>query len=178
MFGGPFILQSDKGREFANKIIQNLADMWPGMEFVHGKPRHSQSQESVERSSQDIRDILVAWMSDNNTKTWSEGLRLNQSKKKAALHSGIKTSSYNAMVGTEQRIGIGDSPLTEDTYSSIETEEELEQVFNAGMNNSRDKEDTEEANQQDRKDEDENQTNDTSEERAEKKHNKILLCDL
>ena len=54
-------------------------------------------------------------------------------------------------------------------YSSIETEEELEQLFNAGMNNGRDKE---EANQQDRKDEDENQTNDTSEETVEKKDNK------
>jgi hypothetical protein len=39
-------------------------------------------------------------------------------------------------------------------YSSIETEEELEQLFNAGMNNGRDNEDKEEkekANQQDRK---------------------------
>jgi len=57
-----------------------------------------------------------------------------------------------------------DSPLTEDMYSSTETEEEMEQLFNAGMNNCRDKEDKDEDNQQDRKDEDENQTNDTSEE--------------
>jgi len=49
MFGAPFRLQSDNGREFANKIIQNLADIWPGMKLVHGKPRHSQSQGSVER---------------------------------------------------------------------------------------------------------------------------------
>ena len=62
------------------------------------------------------------------------------------------------MFGTVQRIGLGDSPLTEDMYSSIETEEELEQLFNAGMNNGRDKEET---NQQVRKAEDENQTNDT-----------------
>ena len=54
MFGAPFILQSDNGREFANKIIQNFADMWPGMRVVHGKPRHSESQRSVERSNQDI----------------------------------------------------------------------------------------------------------------------------
>ena len=47
LFGAPFILQSDIGREFANKIIQNLAYMWPGMELVHGKLRHSQSQGSV-----------------------------------------------------------------------------------------------------------------------------------
>ena len=54
-----------------------------------------------------------------------------------------------------QKIGLGDSALTEDMYSSIETEE-LEQPFNAGMNNGRDKEDKGEANQQDRKDDDEN----------------------
>ena len=52
MFGAPFILQSDNGYEFTNKIIQNLADtrMWPGMKLVHGKPRHSQRRGSVERS--------------------------------------------------------------------------------------------------------------------------------
>ena len=107
--------------------------------------------------------MLVAWVSDNNTKTWSEGLRFIQGKKNRAVHSGIKTSPYVAMFGAAQRIGLGDSPLTEDTYSSIETEEELEQLFNAGVNNGRDKEDKQQANQQDRKDEDENQTNDTSE---------------
>ena len=81
MFGAPFITQSDNGREFANKIIQNLSDMWPGMKLVHGMQRYSQSQVSVERSNQEVRDMLVAWMSDNKTKTWSEGLRFIQSKK-------------------------------------------------------------------------------------------------
>jgi len=79
--------------------------------------------------------MLVAWMSDNNTKAWSEGLRFIQSKKNRALHSGIKTTPYEAMFGAAQRIGLGDSPLTEDMYSSIETDEEMEQLFNAGMNN-------------------------------------------
>ena len=54
-------------------------------------------------------------------------------------------------------------------YSSVETEEELEQLFNVGMNNGRDKEDKEQANQRGRKDEDENQTNDISEETVQKK---------
>ena len=176
MFSAPFILQSDNGRKFANKIIQNLADMWPGMKLVHGKPRHSQSQGSVERSNQDVRDMLVAWMSDNNTKTWSEGLRFIQSKKNRVLHSGIKTSPYEAMFGTAQRIGLADSPLTEDMYSSLETEEELEQLFNAGINSGQDKEEKEEANQQDIKDKDENQINDTSEEKVQKKHDKKVNC--
>ena len=178
MFGAPFILQSDNGREFANRIIQNLADMWPGMKLVHGKPRHSESQGSVERSDQDVRDMLVAWMSDNNAKAWSEGLRFIQNKKNRALHSGIKTSPYETMFGTAQRIGLADSPLTEDIrlYSSIETEEELEELFNAGMNNGRDKEGKGEANEQDRKDEDQNRTKDTSEETTEKKDKKNPFC--
>jgi len=176
MFNAPFIPHSDNGREFANKIIQNLADIWPGMKLVHEKPRHSKSQESVERSNQDVRDILVAWMSDN-TKTWSERLQFIQSKKNRSLHSVIKTSPYEAMFGTVQRIGLGESVLTVDMYSAIETEE-LEQLFNTGMNNGRDNKDKGEANQQDRKDNDENQTNDTPEETVEKKDKNILLCDL
>ena len=75
------------------------------------------------------------------------------------------------MFGTVQRIGLGDSPLTEDMYSSIETEEELEQLFNARMNNGRDKE---EANQQDGKDEAENQTKDK--ETVGKKDIKEVYC--
>jgi len=119
--------------------------MWPGMKLVHGKPRQSESQGSVERSNQDVRDMLVVWMSDNSTKTWSEGLRFIQSKKHRALHSGIRTSPYEAMFGTVKRIGLGDSPLTEDMYCSTEAEEELEQLFNSGVNNGREKEDKEEA---------------------------------
>ena len=72
-----------------------------------------------------------------------------------------------------QRIRLEDSPLTENMFSSIETEEELEQLFNAGINNGWDKE---EANQQNRKDEAENQTNDTSEEIVEKRDNKKVDC--
>jgi len=85
---------------------------------MHGKPKHSQSQGSVEKSNQDVRDTLVTWLCENNTKTWSEGLRFIQSKKNRALHSGIKTSPYEAMFGMAQRIGLGDSPLAEDMYSS------------------------------------------------------------
>jgi ADP-heptose:LPS heptosyltransferase len=117
--------------------------------------------------------MLVAWMPDNNMKTWSERLRFIKKTKKRALHSSIKTSPYEIIFGTEQRIGLADSPFTEDMYSSIETEEELEQLFNSGMKSDRDKE---EANQQATKDEDENQTNETSEETMEKNDDKKVYC--
>jgi hypothetical protein len=80
------------------------------------------------------------------------------------LKEMIRTGSeYHKVFGTAQRIGLGNSPLTEDAHSSIETEE-LEQVFNEGMNSVRGMEDKEEANQHDRKDEDKIQTSYPSEE--------------
>lgn len=129
MFGAPFILQSDNGREFFNRIIEELKDLWPGLKLVHGKPRHSQSQGSVERSNQDVRDMLVAWMLDNNTKQWSDGLRFIQSKKNRALHEGIKKSPYEAMFGSKQRIGLADSSLESEVYDSLKTEEDLEKML-------------------------------------------------
>ena len=42
--------------------------MWPGCKLVHGKPRHSQSQGSVDRVNRDVEDILACWMRENNAK--------------------------------------------------------------------------------------------------------------
>ncbi|CAI6372620.1 unnamed protein product [Macrosiphum euphorbiae] len=67
-FGAPAILQSDNGREFVNKIINELCNMWEDLKIVHGKPRHSQSQGSVERPNQDVENILATWLQDNKTK--------------------------------------------------------------------------------------------------------------
>ena len=50
IFGAPNILQGDNGREFVNSIIEELRSMWEGLKIVHRKPRHSQSQGSVERA--------------------------------------------------------------------------------------------------------------------------------
>lgn len=56
-FGALEILHSDNGREFVNSIITNLHSMWSDEKIVHGKPRHSQSQESVELANRDLETI-------------------------------------------------------------------------------------------------------------------------
>ena len=66
MFGVPHVLQSDNGREFTASIITELKELCPELVIVHGKPRHTQSQTSVERSNGDIHDMLISWMRDNN----------------------------------------------------------------------------------------------------------------
>ena len=60
LFGDPTVLQPDNGSEFTANIITELKQLWPNMKLVHGKPRHPQSQGSVERANGDIKDMLVA----------------------------------------------------------------------------------------------------------------------
>ena len=82
LLGAPEILQSDNGSEFTACVITELKLLWPDLVMVHGKPRHTQSQGSVERAYYDIKDMLVAWLSGNNITDWTVGLKFVQFKKK------------------------------------------------------------------------------------------------
>lgn len=117
LFGAPSVLQSDNGREFRNQTINSIKTMWPELNIIHGKLRHSQSQGSVERANQDIENMLITWMTDNNTTKWSEGLRFVQYMKNNAYHRGIGRSPYEAMFGCPPKIGI--SPNTPDNILKI-----------------------------------------------------------
>jgi len=126
LFGAPAILQSDNGREFINKIISELCTMWKDLKIVHGKPRHSQSQGSVERANQDIENMLATWLQDNKTKKWSNGLQFVQLMKNRAYHHGTKHSPYEAMFGTPPKIGLTSSLLPANIIEKLKTEEELQ----------------------------------------------------
>ncbi|GFW33176.1 KRAB-A domain-containing protein 2 [Trichonephila clavipes] len=65
-FGVPAILQSDNEREFINEIISEICVVWKDVKIVREKPRHSQTQGSVDRDNQDIQDMLTTWRNDNN----------------------------------------------------------------------------------------------------------------
>ncbi|XP_068206257.1 uncharacterized protein [Palaemon carinicauda] len=74
LFGAPVILQSDNGSEFTSQVITELKEVWPKLTLVHGKHRHPQSQVSVEHANGDIKDMLVAWMADNDSQDWPTGI--------------------------------------------------------------------------------------------------------
>lgn len=80
-FGAPYILQSDNGREFTANIIEELTSMWPECKIIHGSPRRPQTQGSVERSNQDVENMLRSWMNDNRSVNWSVGCYHVQYKK-------------------------------------------------------------------------------------------------
>jgi len=98
------------------------------LKIVHGKPRHRQSQGSVERANQDIQNILTAWMQTNNSKSWSEGLRFVQLTKNRAFHSGIKRSPYQSMFGSDIKIGFSTSILLPETINNISSENVLQNI--------------------------------------------------
>ncbi|XP_063290440.1 zinc finger protein 420-like [Pelobates fuscus] len=127
LFGAPSILHSDNGREFCNKILESVTQLWPEIKMVNGKPRHSQSQGSVERANQDIENMLTTWMADNQTNKWSEGVRFVQFMKNRAYHSAIKRSPYEAMFGCPAKVGLS-SIIPQSVLHSINTEEDLEKL--------------------------------------------------
>ena len=59
-------------------MVEEIKEMWDIAKIVHGKPRHSQSQGSVERANQDVEKMLATWMEQNETNNWPEGLRFIQ----------------------------------------------------------------------------------------------------
>ncbi|XP_074032143.1 KRAB-A domain-containing protein 2-like [Leptinotarsa decemlineata] len=132
--GAPCILQSDNGREFVNNVISELATLWPELEIVHGKPRHSQSQGSVERANQDLENMISSWLKDNNSTKWSEGLRYVQFMKNRAFHSGIKQSPYKALFGIEPRVGLSTSSLPQEIINDLQDEDDLRKVIKHDSN--------------------------------------------
>lgn len=93
--------------------------MWDGVKIVHGKPRHSQTQGSIESANQDIQNLLRAWMYDNKTNKWADGLYFVQFTKNTAYHEGIKQSLYEAMFGTKAKMGLFSSSLPRDKYINL-----------------------------------------------------------
>ena len=128
IFGATAILQSDNGREFANSVITELIAMWNGLKIVHRKPRHSQSQGSVERANRDIEDMLMTWLQSNSATHWGNGLRFIQVIKDRVYHEGIKCLAYEAMFGQPMKVGLKTSNLPDDATDDISAEEELEKI--------------------------------------------------
>ncbi|XP_066953255.1 SCAN domain-containing protein 3-like [Macrobrachium rosenbergii] len=99
--------------------------MWPELSIVYGKPRHPQSQGSVERANGDIKDMLVARMADNNSTDWATGIKFVQFSRNSAYHAGIKRSPYAAMFGVNARVGLTSTSLPQEIISSLQSEQDL-----------------------------------------------------
>ena len=123
------ILQSDNGCEFTANIITELKSLWPDLRIVHGRPRHPQSQGSVERTNADVKEMLATWLSENYSTQWSEGLRFIQFQKNRSYHRVIGQSPYTALFGSDPKVRLSSSSVPRDLLPEIQTEEDLEAIF-------------------------------------------------
>ena len=134
-FGAPVILQSDNGREFVAEIIEELKLIWPGMNIVHVKPRHPQSQGSNERRNQDIKKMVSIWLQENNSKQWSQAIKFVKVQKNCATHWGIKAAPYKCLFGIDLNVGIASVNIPKHILETLRTEEDLELLNNSSSLN-------------------------------------------
>lgn len=125
LLGAPHILQSDNGSEFTASVIVELKLMWPELLMVHGKPRHPQSQGSVERLNCDVKDMLIAWLGDHDITDWTTGLKFVQFSKNSSYHTGIKQTPYKALFGNDPSIGLSSTRLPTEVLERMVTESDL-----------------------------------------------------
>jgi hypothetical protein len=127
--GAHQILQTDNGRKFTAKIIEELAELWPEYIIVHERPRHPQSQGFVERSNQDVENMLRAWVVDNKSTKWSIGVYFIQWQKNISHHRILDRSPYRALFGTESKVGLSSTNLPAETIQKLSNEEDFENIL-------------------------------------------------
>lgn len=99
--------------------------------LVNGRPRHPQSQGSVERSNASLKESLTAWMRDNNSQKWSHGLLFVQWALNTSCHEATRVIPYKAVFGMKPRNGLK-CHLPAEFLSLVKTgmeEERLQQIL-------------------------------------------------
>jgi len=127
--GCPLILQHDNGKEFCNKVIKRLKDLYPDCVIVRGRPRHPQTQGSVERGNQDIHYLVGNWMKRFDSSAWSVGIYIVAQQKNDRYHRLISKSPYVLLYGQKPRVKMNELPNDLDLCKKLQTEGELEELM-------------------------------------------------
>ncbi|GFU57338.1 KRAB-A domain-containing protein 2 [Trichonephila clavipes] len=119
------------------------------VKIAHGKPRHSQTQVSVERANQDIHSMLTVWMNTITIQINSQKVYLcSICHKNTTYHERIRQSPYETMFGFKAKRGIASSfclanksqiskpkNILKKLPIPLETEEQLEETGNTSGKN-------------------------------------------
>lgn len=101
--GFPKTVQSDNGREFKNDILNNFL-ISNGVDFIHGRVRHPQSQGTVERFNQTITKRIAQMLDNGDKKNWASVLRKATFEYNDQWHRAINTSPFLAFKGRHGKI--------------------------------------------------------------------------
>ena len=120
-WGTPAFLQSDNGREFVNKVVQKYIELWKGIVFLHGRPRHPQSQGMVENANGQLHNKLQKWMTETNRTDWTFALDLIIMQMNNHVNRTTKYSPYELVFGQQQKANL---QIINDLYEAGITSEE------------------------------------------------------
>ena len=118
-FGMPIVIHSDQGREFENKIMQELCILC-GSHKTRTIPYHPESDGMVERFNRTLLMIL-AMFAGKNRDDWDDLLPAVMMAYRSSVHESTGFSPYRLMFGEECTLtmDIGLSKEQSDTPDSI-----------------------------------------------------------
>ena len=104
IIGAPKILQCDNGTEFSEIRTKVLDLYWPESRLINSRPRHPQSQGSIERANGDVMNMVRSWMYnddiiDHENVDWAKELKFIQWQKNTALNRNVTFSPFKATFG-------------------------------------------------------------------------------
>lgn len=123
LIGAPSILECDNGRAFSNKVLSIVKKYWPNLRIMQGRRRHDQGQDSVERTNQDIENMLTSWMHNENCAKWTDGIRFVQMMMNGTYHSAVKSCPYEALFGCKMKVGTSNQLGLQDVLNNTDHEE-------------------------------------------------------
>ena len=103
-----------------------IRELWPGCKVIHGKPRHPESQGSVERVNREIKKVLGALMRKANDTCWVKFIPQAQYSINTSPHSALENKSpYRVLFGRDPVKGLEGLGIPDEIAEDIRTEEEL-----------------------------------------------------
>ena len=98
-FGMPSVIHSDQGREFENKLMQELC-LFCGAHKTRTTPYHPESDGMVERFNRTLPMMLVMFAGENRD-DWDDLLPAVMMAYRSSVHESTGFSSYQLMFGEE-----------------------------------------------------------------------------
>ena len=98
-FGMPIVIHSDQGREFENKIMQELCILC-GSHKTRTTPYHPESDGMVERFNRTLL-MMLAMFAGKNREDWDDLLPAVMMAYRSSVHESTGFSPYRLMFGEE-----------------------------------------------------------------------------
>ena len=98
-FDMPIVIHSDQGREFENRIMQELCILC-GSHKTRTTPYHPESDGLVERFNRTLL-IMLAMFASKNRKDWDDLLPAVMMAYRSSVHESTGFSPYRLMFGEE-----------------------------------------------------------------------------